>query len=631
MPSEVSRARMLFGTTEPVTASRLLRAGPLTVELSNGNLRNLCWHGNEAIRGISYLVRDENWGTYAPSLTDVRIDENETGFRVSYKGECRASSGAILAFNASIEGRARGTLVFDMGVVPNTEFSTNRCGFCILHPIIGVAGKPARVEHVNGTIEVSSFPELIDPAQPFFDIRTITHEVTPGVNTTCRMEGDAFEMEDQRNWTDASYKTYVRPLALPWPYILPANVENRQSITVSISGTSHGATRVDDPGEISVSLGEARGQIAKFGLGIAPEDIIETLANIERLSDIGPHHLTLHFDPLSGHDKQVIADYAKLLQAFPVDATLEYVLSCKRPIETEISELARLIDKADLKLSAISVSPDPDRKSTPPGSRWPECMPLGEIYAATRKHFPNLALGGGMFSYFTEFNRKRPPTGALDFVTHTTSPLVHAADDRSVMETLEALPFVTRSVRAIAGNMPYRIGPSAIGMRHNPYGASLAANPDSRRMTMTASDPRQKGLFAAAWMIGYAAATASAGLELLTLGCLTGQFGVVDEDGILPAYHAARMLAQLQGMPARCAGSSDATRLLAIAGGDMIAVANISGEEVAVKVPHLQQLQLLDESTAPARQFNLSLSRHMNGCFTLGAYGIALCVVGVES
>ena len=26
-----------------------------------------------------------------------------------------------------------------------------------------------------------------------------------------------FEMEDQRNWTDASYKTYGTPLALPFP------------------------------------------------------------------------------------------------------------------------------------------------------------------------------------------------------------------------------------------------------------------------------------------------------------------------------------------------------------------------------------------------------------------------------
>ena len=42
----------------------------------------------------------------------------------------------------------------------------------------------------------------------------------PACASTCRMEGDAFEMEDQRNWIDASYKTYVRPLALPWPYTI---------------------------------------------------------------------------------------------------------------------------------------------------------------------------------------------------------------------------------------------------------------------------------------------------------------------------------------------------------------------------------------------------------------------------
>ena len=40
------------------------------------------------------------------------------------------------------------------------------------------------------------------------------------MRVACRMEGDAFEMEDQRNWMDASYKTYVRPLALPWPYTI---------------------------------------------------------------------------------------------------------------------------------------------------------------------------------------------------------------------------------------------------------------------------------------------------------------------------------------------------------------------------------------------------------------------------
>ena len=35
-----------------------------------------------------------------------------------------------------------------------------------------------------------------------------------------RVLGDAFEMEDQRNWADASFKTYVRPLSKPRPYVI---------------------------------------------------------------------------------------------------------------------------------------------------------------------------------------------------------------------------------------------------------------------------------------------------------------------------------------------------------------------------------------------------------------------------
>ena len=34
-----------------------------------------------------------------------------------------------------------------------------------------------------------------------------------------------------------------------------------------------------------------------------------------------------------------------------------------------------------------------------------------------------------MFSFFTELNRKHPPAKLLDFVTNTTCPIVHAADD----------------------------------------------------------------------------------------------------------------------------------------------------------------------------------------------------------
>ena len=66
------------------------------------------------------------------------------------------------------------------------------------------------------------------------DLRALTHEAAPGLRVTCRMEGDTFEMEDQRNWTDASYKTYVRPLALPWPYTLEAGPGLEQAVTLTV-------------------------------------------------------------------------------------------------------------------------------------------------------------------------------------------------------------------------------------------------------------------------------------------------------------------------------------------------------------------------------------------------------------
>ena len=73
-----------------------------------------------------------------------------------------------------------------------------------------------------------------------------------------------------------------------------------------------------------------------------------------------------------------------------------------------------------------------------------------------------------MLSTFTELNRKRPKAELFDFITHTTCSIVHAADDRSVMETLQTLPAIIGSTRAIIGEKPYRIGPSAIAARANP-------------------------------------------------------------------------------------------------------------------------------------------------------------------
>ena len=121
-----------------------------------------------------------------------------------------------------------------------------------------------------------------------------------------------------------------------------------------------------------------------------------------------------------------------------------------------------------------------------------------------------------MVTFFPELNRKRPPLDKLDFVSHSLCPIVHAADDHSVMETLEVILHIIRSARAIIGDADYRIGPSTIAMRHNPYGQRTFPNQDLNRLCMADNDPRHHAAFGAAYVIGLATALADSGVTVWT-------------------------------------------------------------------------------------------------------------------
>lgn len=577
------------GTIETEPEAVRLRAGPHSAEFVDGALRDIRFEGVEVLRGVAFLVRDRDWGTLAAPPLDLAIEEAAATSLVTYRASCRDPAGAELAWTAHIELNPSG-LSFEVHALPAADFMTNRCGFCVLHPIVGLAGAPLDVTHVDGSVEHAAFPSLIAPWQPFESIRALAHQVEPNVRTVCQMEGDAFEMEDQRNWSDASYKTYVRPLALPWPYVLPAGELVRQRVTLAIedgrSARVAASPPIGLPATVTISLEGTAGTMPAIGLAVAPEETARTIAQAERLAEICPQHLLLHFDPTAGHGVAALRDFADLRRLSTAAATLECVVPGVDDPREELERIADQIREAGLHLDAIAVSPSVDRRSTPPGSAWPACPPLEEVYAAARAAFPGLCLGGGMFSYFTELNRKRPPFEQLDLVTHCTCPIVHAAADLSVMQTLEALPFITRSARAMFGDKPYRIGPSTIGMRQNPYGSRTFDNPDRQRLAMAAVDPRQDGLFAAAWLVGYVAATLEAALDVLTPAALTGPFGAIGDSGVRPVCAVIASLARLAGAARIGTRSSDPSRVAALAartaGKLTVWIANLTGRPQTV-------------------------------------------------
>ncbi|MBY2911052.1 hypothetical protein [Rhizobium leguminosarum] len=585
-------AFQLYGTRLVETPPVRLRAGKLEADLVNGNLRTIRYDGTEVLRAISYLVRDPDWGTHSPVIVDLRIEQSDNRFTVAYRARCEGPDDTRLVIDVRITGSAD-RLDFEAVAITETGFETNRCGFCILHPIVGVAGSPATVEHVDGRIVVTRFPDVIEPWQPFKDMRAITHAIMPDVQAECRMEGDTFEMEDQRNWSDASYKTYVRPLALPWPYQIAANQPVRQKTSLvlrDIGGSTRHPPAAASGGAIKLELGARTGAMPDIGVIVTPEEADATLSAKSVLSEIAPQELLFHFDPGAGHGVDALTQFAMLAAAHRGRSTLEIALPCTSSPSSEVAEIARQMRLAEFRPDAIMISPSVDRQSTPPGSTWPECPPLDEVYTAARAAFPGIRIGGGMLSYFTELNRKRVPDGQLDFVSHCTNPIVHAADDLSVMQTLEALPFITRSVRAIYGDRPYRIGPSTIPMRQNPYGSRTMDNPSGARVPMANRDPRHNGRFAEAFALGYAIRVLDAGLECLTLSALKGPFGLIagpaeptEQGGRRPLFNTVQTLSRLAGASWQACVSSSPSEVLSFvardAAGARLHVVNLTGEE----------------------------------------------------
>ena len=430
------------------------------------------------------------------------------------------------------------------------------------------------------------------------------------------MEGDAFEMEDQRNWTDASYKTYVRPLALPWGYTLAKGSRHEQTVRLSFAGRLEGDGK-EKGTDVRITLGgNLATNMPDLGVALPAEEAQAALAAAAALRTLNPHLLVCNVDTRDGRGLAELEAYRKVGEAVSAGIVLEIIIPDERDAAASLAPVAEAVRRARLRLESVVVSSAADLKSWQPGATRPEKPTAEEILGAARAAFPGVKLGGGMLSTFTELNRKRPKGEPFDYVTHTTCSIVHAADDRSVMETLETLPAIIASTRAMIGDKAHRIGPSAIAARSNPYGKGLAGNPQNQRVCLTDRDPRQRGLFNAAWTLGYVAACALGGVEAVAIGTATGPLGSIyrranntqpyfdsiEGSPVYPAFHLIAGLARGRGrrlVEARVSRPGSAVAL-AWSDGDrtVLWLANLTSEPLRVQIEGLsdkaQRVSVID-------------------------------------
>ena len=100
-------------------------------------------------------------------------------------------------------------------------------------PLKNVVGEKLSIIDYNNKKFKSNFPTLISPDQPFIDISEVNYSMNNIIKLNFKFEGIKFEMEDQRNWGDASYKIYSGSLLDPFPYLIKKNTNFFQKITIN--------------------------------------------------------------------------------------------------------------------------------------------------------------------------------------------------------------------------------------------------------------------------------------------------------------------------------------------------------------------------------------------------------------
>jgi hypothetical protein len=470
-----------------------ISSGRLTATVAGASARCLSFDGVEILRGLSAPVRDAGWGTYDTVIEDDALQPDS--FRCVFSHPDGLFRGE---FALTLQSERR--CVADFALSFASDAQINRAGFCLLHPLAGVRGTAMSVLHADGTEEACGFPEFISPDQPAQDIVALNHRIGP-ISLRITMDGEVFEMEDQRNWSDASFKTYCRPLAQPRPFSVKAGEMLRQRIALDIIDIDH-----EHAPETASARQHSRLPAIElaFEPGFCSAEALEMFPRTPVLARIDRDTPDEIFNRLARR----------------AEIALEIVFDELG----EIDEIAAKCRDAGLTPIRVAALPRPYLKSYQPEGPWPAGPRPMDAVAVVRRAFPGVPAGSGSLTHFTEFNRCRPGAEA-DYLTFGNSAIVHAADDLSVAQTLEALPDIFATAQRIQKDKPLHLGLFSIGMRSNPYGPELQQASAGAPAPMARRDPRQETDFAAAYAIAVLVQAARASVSSIALAMPDGDLG----------------------------------------------------------------------------------------------------------
>jgi D-apionolactonase len=569
--------QILRGTDKAPPETMIVRAGAVSAEFTDGEVRHLSVGNVEVVRRITVAVRDEAWNTLPPVLSDVRIEEHGDTFEISLAARHEAGE-LCFAWEGRISGAADGSCSFSMDGRAVTSFPYRRIGICVLLPPAEAAGS-AYTASLAGERFARELPALVappgpsagvdEPLVPAFDRLTIAGRQ---LTTDLTFSGDDFEIEDQRNWTDDSFKAYSRfPPVTEAPEQMTAGARVQQAVSVSTIGASAaGASAAAAPatvlpGTAAPATGPGRPRAPKAGpaaelvigdgtaarvpdVGIAnaDESPVPSRETAELLARLAPAHLRVDLH-LSDGGWAGRLDRA-WRQAEALNWALELAVFVPGTGPAELDQLAAAL--TDISVRRVLVY-----------RVGAECTPAADV-AMVRQALaglpPGTPFGGGTDVYFAQLNRTRPDVRAMDAVAFPITPQVHNADEESILESADGVRAVVRTVHGFWAGQPVLVGPVSLRPRYNP---DAPDEPDEPAELPGSVDARQLSVFGACWALATLKALAEEGVCATTWCETTGPKGLIENATeppygrafpsrpglVFPLYHVLRDVCELRG------------------------------------------------------------------------------------
>ncbi|MEO5684690.1 MAG: hypothetical protein ABIQ88_18760 [Chitinophagaceae bacterium] len=428
----------------------MLKAGKLTCMYEEGRIRYICMDNTELIRMIYSAVRDEHWGTIPCQVMDETIVSNEASFTITYRALYGKPVPVYEAFML-IEGRADSSILFSMKGHALEGFHSNRIGLCVHHPVKECSGESVMITRPDGSMYTSGFPVAVSPAQPFLDVQQMKWTIAGIIQVAVGFEGDVFETEDQRNWSDSSYKTYSTPLHRSYPVHVQAGDKKEQVITLKTLGEkSAGSSLPHNPAR------EERVPFPKIGYGHSlvagpvPRDVKKLLQKIP----FDHLRVTLSINETGWlYDLQMAGEQATLY-----GTRLALVVFFSQDAEHELALLLAALQEGKTCISSILVL-QKNQPVTPPNL-------LQYAYPLIKKALPSVQVGYGTDLFFADLNRQRPRDVLFDFICFSLHPQVHSSDNRSLLENLDNQADLVATARLFAVGKPVYVSPVTLADRY---------------------------------------------------------------------------------------------------------------------------------------------------------------------